>query len=190
MLRPSNRSEMLTYFPKEAVIAELGVFRGGFSLEIKKICQPKRLYLVDTWNNTLDWYVGQELKRITGNEAYNTCLARMEGPNVRLRRQTTTEFLLSLPDNYLDAVYIDANHSYQSVRDELFLSYSRVKPGGWITGHDYCDIFPGVISAVDEFSARFDLPFACLTNEKEEPVFNCLNGPKVIAYNSYGFIKK
>jgi hypothetical protein len=44
------------------------------------------------------------------------------------------------PDNSLDFVYIDANHAYQYVVQDIQLWYPKVKPGGYICGHDYIDI--------------------------------------------------
>jgi hypothetical protein len=40
-------------------------------------------------------------------------------------------------DSSLDFIYIDANHSYDFVKEDLELWYPKVKPGGWVMGHDY-----------------------------------------------------
>ena len=55
-----------------------------------------------------------------------------------------------------DVVYIDANHSYQAVRDDIAVWYPRITPGGALCGHDYFKEkhWPGVKRAVDEFIAR------------------------------------
>ncbi len=56
-------------------------------------------------------------------------------------------------------MYIDANHSYHAVRDDLTLWYPKLRPGGLFAGHDYLDGSRppwgefGVRSAVDEFAA-------------------------------------
>ncbi|NQY10924.1 MAG: hypothetical protein HRT71_15615 [Flavobacteriales bacterium] len=44
-----NRQELLKHLPKNGVVAELGVYKGGFSQEILEICKPSKLHLVDTW---------------------------------------------------------------------------------------------------------------------------------------------
>lgn len=36
-----------------------------------------------------------------------------------------------------DFVYIDANHSEEHIREDITLWSKRVKPGGWVGGHDY-----------------------------------------------------
>ena len=58
-----------------------------------------------------------------------------------------------------DVVYIDADHSYQAVREDIALWYPRITPGGALCGHDYYQEkhWPGVKRAVDEFIAREQL---------------------------------
>lgn len=52
--------------------------------------------------------------------------------------------------NSLDFVFIDANHVYEAVRDDLQAWFPKVKTGGIIAGHDYYND-PGVKKAVDGF---------------------------------------
>jgi predicted O-methyltransferase YrrM len=42
-----------------------------------------------------------------------------------------------IEDKSLDFVYIDANHTYQAVKEDIRLWYPKVKSGGLIMGHDY-----------------------------------------------------
>ena len=55
-------------------------------------------------------------------------------------------------DYSLDFVYIDGNHKYDSVIEDLNTWYPKVKYRGIIAGDDYKYKFPGVIRAVNEFS--------------------------------------
>lgn len=55
-----------------------------------------------------------------------------------------------IDDNELDFVYIDGNHTYEYTKKDIDLFYSKVKPGGLISGHDYKKETPGVIRAVNE----------------------------------------
>lgn len=58
-------------------------------------------------------------------------------------------------DGSLDFVFIDADHSYESVKEDIQHWAPKVRPGGWIGGHDYNKKWPGVIRAVDEaYGAR------------------------------------
>lgn len=56
-------------------------------------------------------------------------------------------------------LYIDGDHSYEGVKNDLVLAIKWLKKGGCICGHDYCMNFAktsnnydfGVKKAVDEF---------------------------------------
>ena len=51
----------------------------------------------------------------------------------------------------VDVIYIDANHSYESVVNDINYWKPYLSPGGIISGHDYNNIsWPGVVRAVDE----------------------------------------
>lgn len=51
-----------------------------------------------------------------------------------------------------DFVFIDAGHSYRAVHDDIRAWRERVKPSGWLLGHDYDHPdLPGVREAVDEW---------------------------------------
>ena len=53
-------------------------------------------------------------------------------------------------DNSLDLVFIDADHEYKSVREDILAWLPKVKSGGVIAGDDYDNTFPGVIKATNE----------------------------------------
>mmetsp|Transcript_9089 Transcript_9089/g.21889 ORF Transcript_9089/g.21889 Transcript_9089/m.21889 type:complete len:301 (+) Transcript_9089:199-1101(+) len=44
-----------------------------------------------------------------------------------------------LPDNGFDFIYLDGMHTYKYVRRELEHYWRKVRPGGILAGHDYCD---------------------------------------------------
>jgi predicted O-methyltransferase YrrM len=41
------------------------------------------------------------------------------------------------PDGSLDFIYIDANHKYDYVKEDIELWWPKLKSGGMISGHDY-----------------------------------------------------
>lgn len=57
----------------------------------------------------------------------------------------------------IDVVYIDAEHTYDSVKSDIAKWYPKISSGGALCGHDYSpSIWPGVVQAVDEFCAAND----------------------------------
>ncbi|GAI57889.1 unnamed protein product [marine sediment metagenome] len=57
-----------------------------------------------------------------------------------------------IPDN-LDFVYIDGNHAYEFVKEDIKNYWPKVKKGGVFGGHDYYNLSKAreVKKAVDEF---------------------------------------
>jgi len=56
-----------------------------------------------------------------------------------------------------DLIYIDANHTYESVSADLATWWPLISPGGVLMAHDYTPSFPGSVRAIDEFSERHRL---------------------------------
>lgn len=62
-------------------------------------------------------------------------------------------YVTSVEDEMLDVIYIDADHSYESISNEIKLYWPKVKQGGFLCGHDYHEtVWPGVFKAVNEFT--------------------------------------
>ena len=162
-----NRNQMISTFDKNLKIAELGVFEGEFAKEIFQICEPSELYLVDLFEG----YFGSGDK-----DGKNHHFVQLEdefekiktffylNKNVFVEKKSTINFLNSIDDESLDVVYIDADHRYQSVKDDLNLSHKKVKKNGLICGHDYV---PNTEAerAVNEFCIENKLKINYTTND-------------------------
>jgi len=56
------------------------------------------------------------------------------------------------PDQSIDVVFVDADHSYEATRESIEVWLPKIRPGGVICGHDYnLESWPGVVRAVDDF---------------------------------------
>jgi hypothetical protein len=161
-----NRRELLSILNSNLVIAELGVFKGEFSENILNICKPSQLVLIDNWlgNVVSGDENGNNLTSIDGAELFDMVTKKFENlKNVKIYRNNT-EKILDFEDSFFDMIYIDADHSYESVRIDLQNSYLKIKDGGLIMGHDYemnenktKNIFNfGVKRAVDEFCNNYN----------------------------------
>jgi hypothetical protein len=164
-----NRNILLDLLPKGMKIAELGIFKAEFSKIILEKLSPSELFLVDLFPKEM--YSGD----MNGN---NIVLANLDDmypeivsqfssyKNIKIIKSYSSDFLNSLDDGYLDAVYIDADHSYEGVKLDLNLSLKKIKKGGIIMGHDYTpNMFPGVVRAVDEFCKKYNLKIDVLTKD-------------------------
>jgi hypothetical protein len=133
----ANREEMLSVVPKGGAIAEVGVWRGGFSRSICDVCQPHIFHLIDISFEPFDW------------TAVNCNFVKHEGDS--------STILNEFPKGSLDWIYIDGDHSYEGVRKDINAAHQALKPGGIMTFNDYTNwcsyaIAPyGVARAVNEF---------------------------------------
>jgi Methyltransferase domain len=160
---------MLAMLPAEGVCAEVGTWRGDFAAVILRERNPRRLFLVDPWEHRGEWAYEQASYggRMDGGQraldemhagVLERFAAEIEEQRVTVLRQRSTDAAAGLADESLDWVYIDGDHSYEGVRDDLEAFHRTVKPGGLIAGDDYGHVGSwfedGVTRAVDEFKSR------------------------------------
>ena len=62
-----------------------------------------------------------------------------------------------IPDESADIIYIDGNHSFESVLQDLRLYHSKIKSGGLIIGDDFNE--GGVAKAIEVFSEEIDITY-------------------------------
>ena len=162
---PGGRSFLFEILPKQSIGAEIGVHEGNFSQKIISSIAPKELHLIDPWEHkTSDtyaeaWYGGQAKDgQNTMNERYSTVCDKfsqeIQAGQIKIHRGYSTHILEQFPDEYFDWIYIDGNHLYEYVKEDLELSFKKTKSNGLITGDDYGIggwWKGGVKQAVDEF---------------------------------------
>lgn len=77
--------------------------------------------------------------------------AREYDARARLVESTTRQASETIADGSIDFVFIDADHSYDAVLDDIACWQPKVRAGGWLGGHDYhARKFPGVVKAVNQ----------------------------------------
>lgn len=68
----------------------------------------------------------------------------------RMLQTTSLEAAERFEDESVDVVFIDGAHDYENVRADIAAWWPKVKPSGYLCGHDYQHKFPGVHRAVAE----------------------------------------
>ena len=153
-IRLRTSFQLLLDLKKEAneiIAAELGTFSGVNAYYMLKGCAKLKLYCVDSYDNitieTGKEQVPEYEKRRIMNCA-NKLLSSFNGKVTRVIKRAE-EAYKDFPDGYFDYVYIDADHLYESVKQDIELWYPKVKAGGLLAGHDFA--MTGVSRAVTEF---------------------------------------
>lgn len=165
-----NRNELISQLPKNMVWIELGVFIGDFSKDIFRLTNPSKLYLVDMFPESMisGDKDGHNVRTLDLRNVPNELSSYFDGQPVEIVKSTTTEFLKKMINEKIevDCVYIDADHGYHSVKNDLELSYHVVKSEGYICGHDYHQIhFEGVFRAVNEFCSEKGLSIEIMSDD-------------------------
>ena len=73
-----------------------------------------------------------------------------EFSNLKLIRGYSSREAENFKDSSIDFAFIDANHGYQFVKDDILAWLPKISPNGLIGGHDYSLNWLGVIKAVTE----------------------------------------
>lgn len=72
-------------------------------------------------------------------------------PEITLIKSSKNDFYARDWKQYRPSmVFLDCVHTYAETLRDIEWAKSVVKEGGLIMGHDYCDMFPGVIAAVKQ----------------------------------------
>lgn len=101
-------------------------------------------------------------------------------------RDTSMQALDNFHDNSLDFVYIDGNHDFLNVTQDMHYWLKKVKPGGILSGHDYVRYpsrkFNHVQKVVNAYTTSYHLlPIFLVTPTNE--------GLKRDRYRSWFFVK-
>jgi hypothetical protein len=133
------RTVYFNALPKNLKIAEIGVHCGKNAYRIFKVCKPSHLYLIDPWDRVVE-NSNQTQNAKVAEQIDNERTTRMyfeNKTNVSIHKKWSVEGSELFEDEELDFVYIDADHYYKSVLEDLRCWSKKVKKYGFIGGHDY-----------------------------------------------------
>jgi len=145
----TDREALLELFKelKFKMGVEVGTAEGLFAEKMIKVIPNLKLYMVDPYN-AYPAYVDYD------QDGCDKCLAevkeRMKDTNSELIQLPSMEALDKFEDNSLDFVYIDANHDYKFVFEDVEGWSKKVRKGGIVSGHDYGQDW-GVKKAIQDY---------------------------------------
>ena len=131
------------------VMAEIGSYVGDSTQVFAVAC--KEIHCIDPWQNGYDdndpSSYKYDMKIIEAQ--FDEVADRFH--NVIKHKMTSVKGAEEFEDESLDFIYIDGLHTYEGVIDDIKAWVRKVKPDGWVGGHDYGHkLCPGVKQAVDE----------------------------------------
>jgi predicted O-methyltransferase YrrM len=120
---------------------EVGTFKGELSKEILSMWTGT-LYMLDVWRPLDAEYIDSSNHGNFKDGVYADAMANIIGLEDRAVMIRCTSEVGSdiFSDESLDFAYIDANHAYDFVKQDIELWWPKVKKGGWLCGHDFLKI--------------------------------------------------
>jgi glycosyltransferase involved in cell wall biosynthesis len=142
--------------PDGGTICELGVWKGRSLCSIADIIRRKRLKViaVDTFQGSVDYEPEKLIARSLDLAGIFRANTQKFGIDPTIYQMTGDEASQLMADRSIDLLFIDANHGYEAVRNDLEKWEPKIR--GVIGGHDYNGpmypnpSWPGVKRAVDE----------------------------------------
>lgn len=122
------------------VMAEIGVWKGDFAAEILAATTNIELYyMIDPWANLPDWNKPFNVSPEVFDEIYREMEIKtaFAGDKRRILRGRTIEVVDTIPDESLDFVYVDGDHTLRGITIDLIKIWPKVKVGGFIGGDDF-----------------------------------------------------
>jgi len=122
---------------------EVGVFRGEYSDQLLRTWRGSRLTSIDPWqefpaSEYVDVCNTAQSDQEANFQVTHATLAKF-GSRSRILRLTSLQASHQFTNESLDFVYLDAQHHYEAIRDDIKLWLPKVKRGGVLGGHDYLE---------------------------------------------------
>jgi len=141
-----NRVEWLKQLQqKDGLAIEIGVGCGNFSLQILENTNFT-LYSIDCWELNKFNPIPDESYNLTINK-----LAKFKERSIIIKHYSNIDIANKFLDKSIDFIYLDGDHFYDGIKNDINIWLPKVKIGGIIAGHDYAEYSGwGVIQAVNE----------------------------------------
>ena len=152
--------QFIQQLPNNCIIVEVGSYAGHSAELFLNSNKIKTLYCIDPWCNGYDDKdSASESDMIEVENSFDT-LVLNKFDNVIKLKHTSKDAVKLFEDESLDCVYIDANHQYEAVKEDILLWLPKVKKNGIISGHDYwITNYASPKLAIDEIFGRPDRVF-------------------------------
>lgn len=168
--------------------AEIGVYKGEFSQKIART--GLKFFAIDPWKIYKDFGNPRGQERLDFQYEHTRRLLSPY-PNTEIIRKTSMEAVEDFDDESLDFVYIDANHDFRYIAEDLSEWTKKVRSGGIVSGHDYFytktntnDVHWHVAHVLNAYIAAYNIPHWYLLGSKQGKV-----GEKRDKWRSWMFVK-
>jgi hypothetical protein len=140
--------------------AEIGVYKGEYTERLCKV--GLKIFAIDPWAEVQGQGDGNRQAR--QDFLYGHACRTLAPYDCVIIRKTSMDALQDFPDESLDFVYIDGDHSFRYIAEDICEWSKKVRVGGIVSGHDYFNTIPEarklicqVRSVVDAYTKVFGI---------------------------------
>jgi len=150
--------------------AEIGVESGAYSEVLCKANPKLHLNCIDAWTVYHGYRDYTRPETIAG--FYENAQKTLSQYNTTLVRKFSMDAVKDFKDESLDFVYIDGNHTFQFVTNDIVEWSKKVKQGGIIAGHDYHRYLKRrqihVVEVLNAFTSAYEINPWFVTGSREK----------------------
>lgn len=167
-----RRDAILSRVPEGGMVAEVGVLVGRLSDALLQARRDITLFMIDNWlpedeqpaayRATRDEQALLSRDRAARHQREARAVAARAPDRTKVLAMSSVEAAAWFPGRCLDLVFLDADHSEAGVRTDIQAWLPKIKPLGWIGGHDFDNPdprydFSGVRRAVEAWYPHITL---------------------------------
>lgn len=135
-----SRNELPVFFKEMGlkVGAEIGVYKGEYTI---RFCEAGlQIYAIDPWEGFSGQGRSQKIQErqdFLYGHTQRYLKKYLDNKQCTIIRKTSLNALEDINDGSLDYVYIDGNHEFRYIAEDIFEWSKKVRSGGVVSGHDY-----------------------------------------------------
>lgn len=132
-------------------IIEIGSYCGASASIIASIFTKSQINCVDPWEKYIEdcstYDINrQELELKEAEEIFDRTIIAY--PNITKNKMSSVNYAKLIPNESINFIYIDGNHQYSSVKQDIEIWLPKIKFGGFLSGHDFS--WPSVQKAIQD----------------------------------------
>lgn len=156
-MHPTELEWLARAAANSAIVIEIGSWKGRSTKALASHTSGY-VYAVDDWEGRGGRLTAGETARRGSDTLYREFIRNLgdelsAGKLIPVRSESGEAARIiaqALNGRGADLVFIDGQHTYDAVCRDIDNYAPLVRPGGTVSGHDYCEGWPGVIKAVSE----------------------------------------
>lgn len=147
-------------FNSGSSFVEIGCYKGksscAMAVNIINSAKDIAFYCVDTWKGSPEHQLGEiwEDENVVQDNLYDVFRKNINPVKKYITpiRKSSLEAAKDFEDGSLEFIFLDADHSYEAVKNDLCAWYPKLKSNGMMSGHDWK--WDSVSDAVIDFAAE------------------------------------